>query len=107
MDDIGILELERPVQLSDTIKTACIGTTSPIKGKRLITSGWGSDTGSSFDSPRFLQGTDMIVASLEECKNAFARNITFNNIFDEVSDKFICVKDEQLDSTVCYGDSGG
>ena len=101
------MELERPIQLSDTIKTACIGTTSPIKGKRLITSGWGSDTGSNLDSPRFLQGTDMIVASLEECKNAFARNITFNNIFDEVSDKFICVKDEQLDSTVCYGDSGG
>ena len=45
MDDLGILELERPVQLSDTIKIACIGTTPPIKGHRLITSGWGTDTG--------------------------------------------------------------
>ena len=100
------MELERPVQLSDTIKIACIGTTPPIKGHRLIASGWGVDTGHKH-TPRFLQGTEMIVVPLEECKNAFARNITFNNIFDEVSDKFICVKDEQLDSTVCYGDSGG
>ena len=102
------MELERPVQLSDTIKTACIGTTSPIKGKRLITSGWGSDTGSNLDSPRFLQGTEMIAISLEECKNAYAFpwNIT-NNGFDEGSNKIICVKDEHLNSTVCYGDSGG
>ena len=101
------MELERPVQLSDTIKTACIGTTSPIKGKRLITSGWGSDTGSSLDSPRFLQGTEMIAISLEECKNAYIWGNITNNGFDEGSNKIICVKDEQLNSTVCYGDSGG
>ena len=50
----------------------------------------------------------MIVASLEECKNAysFPWNIT-NNGFDEGSNKILCVKDEQLNSTICYGDSGG
>ena len=48
----------------------------------------------------------MIVVSLEECKNAFTVNITNNN-FNEGSDKIICVKDEHLDSTVCFGDSGG
>ena len=93
------MELERPVQLSATIKTACIGTTPPIKGNRLITSGWGQGDG-------FLQGTEMIVVSLEECKNAFTVNITNNN-FNEGSDKIICVKDEHLDSTVWFGDSGG
>ena len=102
------MELERPVQLSDTIKTACIGTTSPIKGDKLLTSGWGTDIGVNGQTPRFLQGTDMIVASLEECKNAysFPWNIT-NNGFDEGSNKILCVKDEQLNSTICYGDSGG
>ena len=93
------MELERPVQLSATIKTACIGTTPPIKGNRLITSGWGQGDG-------FLQGTEMIVVPVEECKNAFAWNIT-NNYFNEDSGKIICVKDEHLDSSVCYGDSGG
>ena len=105
MDDLGILELERPVQLSDTIKIACIGTTPPIKGHRLIASGWGVDTGHEH-TPRFLQGTEMIVVPLEECKNAVAWNITSNG-FDEGSNKIICVKDEHLDSSVCYGDSGG
>ena len=106
MDDLGILELERPVQLSDTIKIACIGTTPPITGHRLITSGWGTDTGQRGRTPRFLQGTEMIVVPLEECKNAFAWNIT-NNYFNEDSGKIICVKDEHLDSSVCHGDSGG
>ena len=101
------MELERPIQLSDTIKTACIGTTLPIKGKRLITSGWGSDTGSNLDSPRFLQGTEMIAISLEECKNAYIWGNITNNSFDEGSNQIICVKDEQLNSSVCYGDSGG
>ena len=105
MDDLGILELERPVQLSDTIKIACIGTTPPIKGHRLIASGWGVDTGHKH-TPRFLQGTEMIVVPLEECKKAAAWNITSNG-FDEGSNKIICVKDEHLDSSVCYGDSGG
>ena len=106
MDDLGILELERPVQLSDTIKIACIGTTPPITGHRLITSGWGTDTGQRGRTPRFLQGTEMIVVPLEECKKAAAWNITSNG-FDEGSNKIICVKDEHLDSSVCYGDSGG
>ena len=101
------MELERPVQLSDTIKTACIGTTSPITGKRLIASGWGSDTGSPFQVPRFLQGTEMIAISLEECKNAYIWGNITNNSFDEGSNQIICVKDEQLNSSVCYGDSGG
>ena len=100
------MELERPIQLSDTIKTACIGTTSPTEGDTLITSGWGTDIGDYGQSPRFLQGTEMIVVPLEECKNAFAWNIT-NNYFNEDSGKIICVKDEHLDSSVCHGDSGG
>ena len=100
------MELERPVQLSHTIKAACIGTTPQIKGNRLIASGWGSDTGDRRDSTRFLQGTEMILISIEECINAFASNITSNG-FDEGSNKIICVKDEHLDSSVCYGDSGG
>ena len=106
MDDLGILELERPVQLSDTIKIACIGTTPPITGHSLITSGWGTDTGQRGRTPRFLQGTEMIVVPLKECKKAAAWNITSNG-FDEGSNKIICVKDEHLDSSVCYGDSGG
>ena len=89
--DVGILELERPVQLSDTIKPACITTTAPILGDILITSGWGKGSG------WLLQGTEMKVGSSEEC---IYNNFKFN-------DEIICVKDEYLDSTVCYGDSGG
>ena len=92
--DVGILELERPVQLSDTIKPACITTTAPSLGDILITSGWGKGSG------WLLQGTEMKVASSEECGKYFKNNFKFK-------DEIICVKDEHLDSTVCYGDSGG
>ena len=49
----------------------------------------------------------MIAISLEECKNAYIWGNITNNSFDKGSNQIICVKDEQLNSSVCYGDSGG
>ena len=71
----------------------------------LITSGWGLDT--SQQKPRFLQGTEMKVVPLQECQNTLIKHDKRISKNFKFNDESICVKDGHLDSTVCYGDSGG
>ena len=111
INDLAILELEEPVEMSDSIKPACIANYNNIKidtdTGSVVTSGWGyteelCGPGSNCTSPNILQGTEMFLLSRPICNShmneAGGTNLTY------VTDAMICANDH---SRVCFGDSGG
>ena len=111
--DIAILELEKSVEMSDTIQPACIANYKNIeidtrKGT-VVTSGWGStvECSSSIgdcNTPDILQGTEMFLLSRKLCNKHIEEALGTDFTPDLVTEKMICANDH---SRVCRGDSGG
>ena len=110
--DIAILELEKSVEMSDTIQPACIANYKNIeidtrKGT-VVTSGWGSTvectSGSDCNTPDILQGTEMFLLSRKLCNKHIEEALGTDFTPDLVTEKMICANDH---SRVCRGDSGG
>ena len=105
------MELENSVEMSYSIKPACIANYNNVeidtnKGS-VVTSGWGSTHGcrrkDNCNTPNILQGTEMFLLSRPIC-NKHAEEIVGEEIEDLVTDVMICANDH---SRVCRGDSGG
>ena len=105
-----MLELENPVEMSDTIQPACIAEYKNIeidtrKGT-VVTSGWGSTvectsaSGSDCNTPDILQGTEMFLLSRKLCN----MHMKEANVTHLVTEEMICANDH---SRVCKFDSGG
>ena len=114
------MELEEPIQISDSIRPACISTDYDqinTSSGTVVTSGWGSIVGCSrpplfpCEFPNVLQGTEMFLISRQICNKHILEELqqsdTGNDI-DIVIDgeglSMICANDH---SRVCKGDSGG
>ena len=111
-NDIAILELEKSVEMSDTIQPACIANYKNIeidtrKGT-VVTSGWGSTVEctsvSDCNTPDILQGTEMFLLSRKLCNKHIEEALGTDFTPDLVTEKMICANDH---SRVCRGDSGG
>ena len=105
------MELEKSVEMSDTIKPACIANYDNVeidtKTGTVITSGWGSTVEcsrkSSCTTPDILQGTEMFLLSRKLCNKHINEGLG-EKIEDLITDVMICANDH---SRVCRGDSGG
>jgi len=100
-NDLAILTLAVPIDLSDIAKPACLPTWSGrmnLKvGEDLVVSGWGK-LQSIGDQPNVLHSVAVPYVSHKECKK----------IYDVITDNMMCagnVKEGGIDS--CQGDSGG
>ena len=107
--DIAIVELENSVEMSDSIKPACIADYKNVeidtnKGS-VVTSGWGStvECDKNCNSSIILQGTEMFLISRKIC-NKHATEHLGEELEDElVTDVMISANHH---SRVCRGDSG-
>ena len=111
VNDIAIVELENSVQMSYSIKPACIANYNNVEidtnEGSVITSGWGSTTEcrnkSTCNTPNILQGTEMFLLSRKLCNKHINEGLG-EKIEDLITDVMICANDH---SRVCRGDSGG
>uniref|UniRef100_A0A673AL19 chymotrypsin n=2 Tax=Sphaeramia orbicularis TaxID=375764 RepID=A0A673AL19_9TELE len=96
-NDITLLKLSSPVQMSSRISPVCLASssTSIPSGTRCVTTGWGR-TGQT-SSPRFLQQTALPLLSPAQCKQYWGSN--------RITDAMICAGASGVSS--CQGDSGG
>ena len=108
--DIAIVELENSVEMSDSIKPACIADYKNVeidtnKGS-VVTSGWGStvECVTNCNSSIILQGTEMFLISRKICNKHATEHLGEELEDDLVTDVMICANDH---SRVCRGDSGG
>ncbi|XP_006897344.1 PREDICTED: kallikrein-1 [Elephantulus edwardii] len=96
-DDIMLLRLKEPVQLTDTVQVLELPTKPPEEGSVCIASGWGSLDPNGTMYPDELQCLNLEVKSNEVCAEAYAHLI---------ADSMLCAKAPRGKDT-CVGDSGG
>ena len=94
LNDIALLELQKPVELKEGIEIACMANSDPVEDEDVVISGWGVDENS--EKPEILKWAQLKISSREECDKYWK---------DIHKHKIICTSDKEKD--VCMGDSGG
>ncbi|XP_015908299.1 chymotrypsin-like elastase family member 2A [Parasteatoda tepidariorum] len=93
MNDVALMKLNAPVTFTNYVRPACLpasGFDVPADTKCYVT-GWGQTRGTGFN--HVLKQTYVSVLSRYDCG------------YDEKSQ--ICVKNKEMKSSTCHGDSGG
>ncbi|KAM9852319.1 chymotrypsin-like protease CTRL-1 [Aulostomus maculatus] len=93
-NDITLLKLSSPVQMTSRVSPVCLASTSMPPGTKCVTTGWGR-TGQT-SSPRYLQQAALPLLSPAQCKQHWG---------NKISDAMICAGASGVSS--CQGDSGG
>uniref|UniRef100_A0A8C9ZRL1 chymotrypsin n=1 Tax=Sander lucioperca TaxID=283035 RepID=A0A8C9ZRL1_SANLU len=95
-NDITLLKLSSPVQMTSRVSPVCLASSSTNipYGTRCVTTGWGK-TGQT-STPRYLQQTALPLLSPAQCKQHWG---------NKISDAMICAGASGVSS--CQGDSGG
>ena len=95
LNDIALLELEKPVEFIEGIEIACMANNDPVEDEEVVISGWGYDENS--EKPEILKWASLKISSTEECDKYWGGDLQKH--------KIICASDKKKD--VCMGDSGG
>ncbi|KAG5270074.1 hypothetical protein AALO_G00188400 [Alosa alosa] len=97
-NDILLIKLATPAQLSARVSPVCLAETSDnfAGGMRCVTSGWGLTKHNAADTPALLQQASLPLLTNTQCKQYWGRKI---------SDLMICAGASGASS--CMGDSGG
>ena len=111
--DAAIVELEESIEISDSIRPACISTDYDqinTGSGTVVTSGWGSIVECSMVEPcvytlsNILQGTEMFLISRQICNKHIQEDSHIVNDINIATEEMICAIDH---ARVCKGDSGG
>ncbi|XP_076751967.1 serine protease snk-like [Xylocopa sonorina] len=113
-NDVAILELKRKVQLTNTVKPACLQT-KPLSNLNimrvsprtsLMVIGWGATEFGADPSDKLLKSYDLSIVSRDECARFFTGLPRLPRGIDE---NLICAIDTNSSrrSDACTGDSGG
>lgn len=100
-DDIAILELNEPLQISEAVRPISMAKTSPFPGGDGEVSGWGRTSGSIALGSDILQHADLPIWDNQVCNDEF----TFTT--DPVNSKMLCAGHDDASAASCNGDSGG
>ncbi|KAF9801681.1 hypothetical protein SFRURICE_018238 [Spodoptera frugiperda] len=113
-DDIAVLKLNEPVQVTDTVKPVCLpksdGSNLPklwpiltdktYEGVKAMAAGWGT-VAEGKNHSCYLQEVDLPILSNEACKNA-------NYTSQMIGDGMLCAGYPEIGKKdTCQGDSGG
>ncbi|XP_076658243.1 serine protease persephone [Halictus rubicundus] len=110
-NDVAILKLERKVEMSDTVKPACLQT-KPLDSititpkTSLVVLGWGSTSFEVESSTLLMRTASLSIVDKEECSKWYTG---FGKLPRGLDDTIVCAIDrnESRRSDACQGDSGG
>ncbi|XP_039237568.1 trypsin-like [Pipra filicauda] len=97
-NDIMLIKLATPAQLSNAIQTVSLPTSCVATGTTCLISGWGNTLSSGSNYPDELQCLNAPVLSATDCQNAYP---------GEITDNMMCVGFLEGGKDSCQGDSGG
>ncbi|XP_070617738.1 chymotrypsin-like protease CTRL-1 [Erythrolamprus reginae] len=97
-NDISLVKLSSPVELNDYVSPVCLASPAESLSPDLkcVTTGWGRDKLSSYESAIILQQLVLPLVPVDECQKKHSRPITSS---------MICAGGAGASS--CHGDSGG
>ncbi|RKP13244.1 trypsin-like cysteine/serine peptidase domain-containing protein, partial [Piptocephalis cylindrospora] len=96
-NDIGLLQLQRPIPMTPTSQTVKISTEGVMEGELLTIAGWGVTDPVTNHASRVLKKLDIPVASHKSCRSA-VRNYREKHL--------VCIGGHP-EQGPCFGDSGG
>ncbi|KAM4636803.1 anionic trypsin-like [Discoglossus pictus] len=97
-NDIMLIRLSEPAQLSSRIQSISLPKTCAPAGTMCHISGWGNTLSSGSNYPDLLQCLDAPILTDQECHDSYPSQIT---------DNMICVGYLEGGKDSCQGDSGG
>ncbi|XP_020667192.3 serine protease 1 [Pogona vitticeps] len=97
-NDIMLIRLETPAELSAQIAPVALSSGCAPAGTDCLISGWGNTLSNGVNYPDLLQCLNAPILSEQECKDAYPGQIT---------DNMICVGYLEGGQDSCQGDSGG
>ncbi|XP_069705983.1 trypsin I-P1-like [Phaenicophaeus curvirostris] len=97
-NDIMLIKLARPAQLTQAVQTVSLPTSCVAEGTTCLISGWGNTLSDGELYPDTLQCLEAPVLSSSECTNAYP---------GEITDSMFCVGFLEGGKDSCQGDSGG
>ncbi|ERE70174.1 kallikrein-1-like protein [Cricetulus griseus] len=97
-NDLMLLQLTQPAEITDSVKVLSLPTEEPTMGSTCLASGWGSVEPIDFEYPENLQCVNLKLLPIEECIKAHAQKVT---------DLMLCAGDLEEGKDTCVGDSGG
>nr|XP_025043504.1 trypsin-3-like [Pelodiscus sinensis] len=97
-NDFMLVELQKPAQLNNFVKTIRLATHCPDPGLQCRVSGWGSINSTQSQPTDVLQCADIYTVSQARCLETYPGKITEN---------MFCAGVEQGGIGSCKGDSGG
>ncbi|XP_069738737.1 kallikrein-14-like [Phaenicophaeus curvirostris] len=97
-NDFMLLRLDKPVRMSNRIKTIRVATRCPQPGTRCSVSGWGTIRSPGATLPERLQCADIQTFGRQRCDQAYGGAVTRN---------MFCAGVPQGGIDSCQGDSGG
>lgn len=105
-NDIALFELKRSVQLSGTIRPACLPQVSAIPTKTAIASGWGKVAHIGNQSNVLLKVV-LEMFSQSECNATYGKNIDRKLDRGILDESQVCAGSHSEEKDTCQGDSGG
>ncbi|XP_051005373.1 kallikrein 1-related peptidase b3-like [Acomys russatus] len=97
-NDLMLLHLTQPAEITDFVKVANLPTEEPKLGSSCLASGWGSIEPIQFEYPESLQCVTIELLPNEECAKAHVEKVT---------DLMLCAGVMEGGKDTCAGDSGG
>ncbi|XP_031573889.1 chymotrypsin-like protease CTRL-1 [Actinia tenebrosa] len=98
VNDIALLRLAKPIQMSDKVGAVCLTKSRPDPGKRCYITGWGATRGGG-SAPDILQQAVLPIASHDNCKRKYG---SVNSV------SHLCAGEARAGASGgCNGDSGG
>jgi hypothetical protein len=95
--DVVLLELTRPLTLSETVGVACLTNNSQIDSNKQTraTTGWGSDVKDDVNSQQYVKYLPVPTTPIGECNSS----AHYNGVLHEDA---ICAGEINTDKTTCY-----
>ncbi|KAG5871973.1 Serine protease snake [Gonioctena quinquepunctata] len=102
--DIGLVELDRPINQTEYVSMACLDTVRYHEEIAMIATGWGR-TEFQGDSSSFLLKAKLNIKSHDSCRQTYNSTSTSQLPQGILDDMMICAGNNEKDT--CQGDSGG
>nr|XP_023025021.1 venom protease-like [Leptinotarsa decemlineata] len=102
--DIGLVELDRPINKTEYVSMACLLTERQHEENVMLATGWGKVEFQG-DSSNILLKANLTIAPHDKCQAAYKSSNKLLLARGIVDDMMICAGDNQTDT--CQGDSGG
>ncbi|XP_056392704.1 serine protease 33-like [Hyla sarda] len=108
--DIALIEMDKPVNLTSSIRTICLPSASVnlSEGTLCWATGWGNiQDGVPLPNPKTLQEVQLALIDNKNCESMYQTSLGYNPKYKLIQSDMMCAGYKEGKKDTCQGDSGG